>query len=544
MDMPKLKEIVNQPEGRRLEFKASLSGNTDLAKTIIAFANDAGGELYLGIQDSPREVVGIEEERLIELEEKISSIIHDQCVPIILPEILFQNHNGRYVIVVKIHKGSSPPFYLKNKGIEKGTFIRVGSTNRQASSEIIAELERQKQNISFDSELVFQKTVDEINLQSFEELFLEKTGEKLTRQILSKLELFKNEQGKELPTHALILLSDDKLRKQLFPYAKIECARFKGSTPGNFIDQKSIDSSIGLQAEQAYQFVLRHISQGSTDYTGVYRNDRWEYPVIAIREVIRNAIIHRDYSLKGKDIKIAIFDDKIEITSPGKLMPSVDFNDMESGQSDIRNKTLAPVFKRLGIIEQWGNGLKLIKEELQAYPEIELSWKEPGIAFRVTFVNKNYKQPDESQPELQPELQQELQPELQQEFKEVLSTLGTKLGLSRDQVGTKSGPSRDQAGTKQALSRHQIGTKSKPSWDQVIQILDICKKPQSVQEIMKQIKWSNRTKFRNKFINPLLDTAFIQMTIPDKPNSSKQQYQITERGEAFLQFLSQNSKDL
>jgi len=175
---------------------------------------------------------------------------------------------------------------------------------------------------------------------------------------------------------------------------------------------------------------------------------------------------------------------------------------------------------------------------------IEPSWKEPGIAFRVTFVNKNYKQPDESQPELQPELQQELQPELQQEFKEVLSTLGTKLGLSRDQVGTKSGPSRDQAGTKQALSRHQVGTKSKPSWDQVIQILDICKKPQSVQEIMKQIKWSNRTKFRNKFINPLLDTAFIQMTIPDKPNSSKQQYQITERGEAFLQFLSQNSKDL
>lgn len=65
--MTKLNEILNQPEGRRLEFKASLPGNTELAKTIIAFANDAGGELYLGIQDSPREVVGIDEERLIEL---------------------------------------------------------------------------------------------------------------------------------------------------------------------------------------------------------------------------------------------------------------------------------------------------------------------------------------------------------------------------------------------------------------------------------------------------------------------------------------------
>jgi predicted HTH transcriptional regulator len=165
-----------------------------------------------------------------------------------------------------------------------------------------------------------------------------------------------HQQGKELPTIALILLSDDHLRKQQFPNAKIECARFKGTDPGNFIDQKTIETNVGLQAELAYQFVLRHISQSSTDYTGVYRNDRWEYPTVAIREVIRNAVIHRDYSMTGKDIKIAVFDDKIEITSPGKLMPSVDFSNMESRQSDIRNKILAPVFKQLRIIEQWGNG--------------------------------------------------------------------------------------------------------------------------------------------------------------------------------------------
>lgn len=320
--------------------------------------------------------------------------------------------------------GSTPPYYLKNKGIENGTYIRVGSTNRQASPEIIAELVRQKQNISFDSELVFRKTAGEVNLKSFKDLFREKTNEPLTNQVLYKLELIKSEQSKVLPTNALVLLSDDEIRKQLFPYAKIECARFKGTVPGNFVDQKTIDVNVGLQAEQAYQFVLRHISQGTADYTGVYRNDRWEYPIIAIREVIRNAVIHRDYSLLGKDIKIAIFDDKIEVTSPGKLMPSVDFSDMESGQSDIRNKTLAPIFKRLGIIEQWGNGLKLIKEELQLYPEIDFTWKEPGIAFRITFSHKNFKQP-----------------ELQHDFKYELNAVEIKLGPSRDQVGTKLGPS-------------------------------------------------------------------------------------------------------
>lgn len=80
-------------------------------------------------------------------------------------------------------------------------------------------------------------------------------------------------------------------------------------------------------------------------------------------------------------------------------MPSVDFSDMESGQSDIRNKVLAPVFKRLGIIEQWGNGLKMIAEELKEYPEIEFKWKEPGIAFRITFTNNKYTDKQELQHE-------------------------------------------------------------------------------------------------------------------------------------------------
>ncbi len=214
--MSKLSGILIQPEGRRLELKAELPTNAELAKTIISFANDAGGEFYLGVQDSPREVLGIDEHKLIELEEKISNIIHDHSAPVILPEILFLKHEEKHIIKTQIHKGSAPPYHLKNKGIENDTYIRVGSSNRQASLEIIAELERQKKNISFDSELVYHKSVEEVKIKSFEELFLEKTGEELTKRVLSKLELYKTEQGKELPTNAMILLSDDELRKQQY----------------------------------------------------------------------------------------------------------------------------------------------------------------------------------------------------------------------------------------------------------------------------------------------------------------------------------------
>ncbi len=484
--MTRLADILQQPEGRKLEFKELLPTHSELAKTIIAFANDAGGEFYLGIKDNPREVVGLDEDELITLEEKIANLVHDLCDPVVLPEISFLQYERKHIIRTQIFKGSSPPYHLKNKTVEESTFIRVGSTNRLASAEMIAELERRKQNISFDSELVYNKTVEQLDISTFEEFFRDKTGEELTVQSLKKLELFRQEQGKNLPTYALILLSDDELQKQYFPYSKIECARFKGTIPGNFIDQKTIDVNVALQAEQAYQFVLRHISQGTTDYTGVYRNDRWEYPIIAIREVIRNAVIHRDYSLTGKDIKIAIFDDKVEITSPGKLMPTVDFSDMESGQSDIRNKILAPVFKKLRIIEQWGNGLKLIAEELLSYPEIAFDWKEPGIAFRVTFSNKNFNQNQELQPELQPELQQELQQESLYGF--VLRQLESA-PLNTKELSIKMGQ----------------------------------------KEISGQLR---------KVIRKLHNDKLIENSIPDNPNHPAQKHQLTQVGRIFLELLN------
>lgn len=502
-------EIIKQPEGRRIEYKQELPSASDLAKSIVSFANDAGGELFIGIKDNPRQIFGVNEELLIKLEEKISNIIHDQCSPVILPEIIFHNIEGKYIIRIVIHKGSQPPYHLKKSGVDKGTYIRIGSSNRLASSEIIRELERQKSNISFDSELVFSKECNQIDINSLKNIFLKKTGEELSDNVLTKLELIKSEQGRELPTVALILLSDDELHKSLFPYSKIECALFKGTVPGNFIDQKTITGNVALQAEQAYQFVLRHISQGTKDYQGVYRNDRWEYPIVAIREVIRNAVIHRDYALTGKDIKIAIFDDKIEITSPGKLMPSVDYNLMDSGQSDIRNKILAPVFKKLGIIEQWGNGLRLIADELKQYPEIELDWKEPGLSFRVTFVNKNIQMMA-----------------LQQEF-EGLEEVGIKLGLSWDQVSTKLAP-----------SQHQVITKSQFSWFHVVKLLQECENPVAISFLMTSLSWKDRSKFRAKYISPLLELDIIQMTIPDKPNSSNQQYLLTLKGKKLLDYLS------
>ena len=479
-----LEQILKQPEGRRVEFKSELPEKADLTKTVLAFANDAGGELYLGISNNPREIVGINEEDLVEIEEKVSSVIYDRCYPSILPNIKFLSVEDKHLIKVEIHQGSSPPYHLKEKGKLKGTYIRVGSTNRKADKEIIAELERKKRNISFDSELVMEKPANEIDITNFRQEYKEKTSENLDDNILRKLDLVKNVRGIEYPTNALILFSDDQLRQSFFHFSKIECARFKGTKSEEFIDQKSITTNIALQAEEAYNFVLRHINKGAT-VEGVYTVSRWEYPIKAIREVIRNAVVHRDYSLTGKDVKVAVYDDMVEITSPGLLPPSIDYSDMESRQSDARNKVIAPIFKRLGIIDQWGNGLKLIADELKDYPRVELRWKEAGLSFQVQFVKLDYVEEVESRADLGAE------------------------------------------------SRADLGAEQKTTlYDDIL--MQLQKNEMSKQELANVLSLEKISGHMNRTVQKLLEQNFIERTIPDVPNHPAQKFRITEHGQKYI----------
>ena len=510
----KIKEVIQQPEGRRLEFKQELPSVADLAKTIVAFANDAGGELYIGVRNNPRELVGIPEADLMKVEEQIASLIHDNCSPVIVPDISVYAEDELHFILVQIHRGSDFPYHLKSKGIKDGTYIRIGSTNRLADEAIIAELQRRKRNVSFDSEPVYGKSPADFNFTAFQTQFNELTGEILDEAAIKKLGLVKEHHGDLLPTNAMALFADYESRKELFPYSKLECARFKGISTDIKIDDKTITEQIGLQPAEALKFIQRHVDQGST-IEGVYTKGRWEYPMDAVREALRNAVVHRDYALTGKDIKVAIYDDMIEITSPGTLPPSIDFQEMDARQSDIRNKVIAPIFKHIGVIDQWGNGLKIISQELKVYPEIEFKWFEKGLQFQVQFIKKDY----------QPEDDKAI------DFGSFGKELGVKLGLSWDQVGTKSAP-----------SRHQVGTKSAPSWYQVENLLSFAETARSIKELMDLLEWKDRSKFRAKYISPLLELKLLQMTIPDKPSSSQQQYYLTELGNQFLAKLKNSIK--
>ncbi|MCD7708633.1 MAG: winged helix-turn-helix transcriptional regulator, partial [Clostridiales bacterium] len=136
----------------------------------------------------------------------------------------------------------------------------------------------------------------------------------------------------------------------------------KGQTRAVFVDRREFDGWLPDQIEQAYQFVLRNIHLGAV-FEGIYRKDVYEIPPDAIRELIINAVIHRSYIDHG-NIQVAIYDNRLEVTSPGKLAMGQTIDQMKSGHSKIRNEALAHAFYYMNLIEHWGSGIPRIIEEV------------------------------------------------------------------------------------------------------------------------------------------------------------------------------------
>ena len=139
---------------------------------------------------------------------------------------------------------------------------------------------------------------------------------------------------------------------------------FKGTTKAVFVDRREYTGPIWEQIDEAFQFVLRNIHLGAT-IVGIYRQDVYEIPPDAIRELIINAMVHRSYLDHGT-IQVAVYDNRLEITSPGKLPMGQTIERMKEGYSKIRNEALAHAFAYMNVIEHWGSGIPRIIDKVKA----------------------------------------------------------------------------------------------------------------------------------------------------------------------------------
>ena len=374
-----IEKLITQGENKRVEFKEQLPKKESIVKTIISFSNTSGGKLIVGVSDD-REVVGVSNENIFELQDKLSSLIFDNCYPNILPEIYTLNVEGKLLLVIEVFRGNLLPYYLKKEGKNNGTYIRVGATNRKASYEHIVELERQRRNSSFDEEPNYEVALSSLDLSPLYAVF-KKVNKPLDHQKLKNLKLIKEEHGKAYPSNALLILLG------YYDHCMVKCARFKGTTMELFLDKKEYSGSIFNILDNSLNFILNHINLRG-EIKGLYRTDTYEIPLIALREALINALIHRDYINKGRDIKVGIYDDIVNIVSCGGYPNSISQSDIDNGRSDARNRVVANVFKELGLIEQWGSGIARIKSSC-----LEVGLKEPLVRELNDFVDVEFYRP-------------------------------------------------------------------------------------------------------------------------------------------------------
>lgn len=374
-----LLDALRHPEGKTLEFKRDLSSPDGVLRTVVAFANTAGGTLLIGVEDKTGSVRGITDP--LALEERVASLITDSIIPRVLPDLEVLSFRSTHVLAIQVHPSAARPHHLAKSGTQTGTYVRVGSTNRRADEALIAEMQRFARGESFDERPMPDLDSEAIDFRAASEFFA--GVRKLRRKDLETLHLLIEHQGRRVPTTGGVLLfGADRLRH--FPDAWIQVGRFAGVDKARIIDQTELKGPLLETIEEAISFVEKHSTHGA-EIGRLHRIERWSLPPVAVREAVINAVAHCDYAQTGAPIRLALFDDRLEVENPGLLPFGLTIADLSLGVSKLRNRVIGRVFHELGLVEQWGSGVqRMIAACRDAGLESPIL-EEIGTRFRVTL---------------------------------------------------------------------------------------------------------------------------------------------------------------
>jgi predicted HTH transcriptional regulator len=271
-----------------------------------------------------------------------------------------------------------------------------------------------------------------------------------------------------------------------FPDCWAQCGRFVGTDKARIFDHIEIEEPLPQSVDSIMLFLKKHAMRGA-DFSEVRRRDVWSIPLEPLREAVINALVHADWSQRGGPVRVAFFDDRIEIENPGILPPGITVEDMKQGVSKIRNPVIARVFRELNLIEQWGSGVPRIFSQVA-----EQGFPEPGIrelGLRVRFIFP---------------------------LPEMIAV------EDRAPVG---GQSKFEEPTQSPTQ----------SADPVVRLLrTLVDGPLASGELRKRLNLKHRPTFRENYLHPALEKGYIELTIPEKPTSRLQKYRLTEKGRQRL----------
>jgi len=354
-------------ETERIEFKSQW--NEACCKEVIAFANSDGGTLYIGVDDNGVEV-GME--AADETYTQITNTIRDSILPDITMFITYTLKEN-LVLIIEVSEGCNKPYYLHKKGLKpSGVYVRQGTSSVPASQEQIRQMIKDSNGDVYED---MRSLLQDITFEQARETCKEK-GVTLGKEQYLRLGI---SDLSGLYTNVGLLLSDQCKHT-------IKVAVFADEAKTLFKDTKEFKGSVLKQLEDTYSYLML-CNQNRSQINGLNRIDHYDYPEVAIREALLNAIVHRDYAYSGSII-INITDKQMEYISIGGLVSGLTLADIGTGISQPRNRRIADFFHRLGFIEAYGTGVQKI-HEMYTDSEEPVRIEVTPNTFKMILPNKN-----------------------------------------------------------------------------------------------------------------------------------------------------------
>jgi ATP-dependent DNA helicase RecG len=346
------KFILQEGEGYLIEFKERVA---NIDKEMVSFANGAGGRIFIGIADDGK-VIGIDASN--KLKSQIQDIANN-CEP---PVKIFMEEFEK-ILIVKVIPGDNKPYSCSS-----GFYTRIGPNAQKMSRDKIIDFFKSEGRVKFDElmnlKFDYKKDFDKTKLEHF--LRLAKISPVIdVPSILLNLGVAEKQEGNVIFNNTGILFFAKDLSK-LYRHAKITCALYKGIEKNHVLDRKDFNEDVVSNIDKSMLFLGQHIPVRYEFDGAPQRKEFYQVPLEALREAIINAVCHRNYFEYGANVMVEIFDDRIDITSPGGLVPGL--TEKEFGtKSVLRNPNIAALFHRIEYIEQMGTGINRMQGQVKEY---------------------------------------------------------------------------------------------------------------------------------------------------------------------------------
>ena len=367
-------------EGQDLEFKRVARNFNDIGQTACAFANTSGGEILIG-GDDRGDIIGLEESRLDDIQLRLSGAV--QCVsPTPLHNIQIEKEGGKSIIRLSI-RTLAPDAFCTHNGL---IYVRSGSSNLRLDGPALMQFLADRQLLRYDFR-TSEETLEDIDEKKVREYLQKRSPGAIPdpfdlRDVLFNLKLATS-RG-DLRNAAVLMFSNNPRRA--VPQSEIRLVRFAGREPVRILDKLYADGTVLENLSTAEAFIFRNIKVG-LKIEGMVSQEVPEYPVAAIRELLINAVVHRDY-FDCNGVQVSIFDDRIEIVNPGRLLPGLSISALGS-ISIQRNPLLYGLLRELRIVEGMASGIPRIRSAMMEAGLPDPRFEEIAGFFKVTLLNSS-----------------------------------------------------------------------------------------------------------------------------------------------------------